>query len=108
MPSEKKINTTVKLKEGQITKPQAELLSDLERAGTATGSKMVDIFIPEVYKAAFGNPMTFSVNGVRVEIPIAKKIKVPELHALHAQRLMKAAVLNKTQRRLKPEEVYKD
>lgn len=108
MPTEKKINTTAKLKEGQVTKPQAELMTDLEKAGAVTGSKMVDIFIPEVYKAAFGNPMQFSVNGVRVEIPIAQKIKVPELHALHAQRLMKSAVLNKTQRRLKPEEVYQD
>jgi hypothetical protein len=108
MPTEKKINTTAKLKEGQIAKPQEELMTDLERASRETGSKMVDIYIPEVYKAAFGNPMSFSVNGVRVEVPIAQSIKIPELHATHAKRLMKAAVLNKTQRRLKPEEVYED
>lgn len=108
MPTEKNINTTAKLREGQVTKPEAKLKKELEAASKAVGSKLVDIFIPEVYKAAFGNPMQFSVNGVRVEIPIAKKVKVPEIHALHAQRLMKSAVLNKTQKRPSPEEVYKD
>jgi hypothetical protein len=108
MPTEKNINTTAKLRNGQSTKPQAELMKELERASATTGSKMVDVYIPEVYKAAFGNPMQFSVNGVRVEIPIAQKIKVPEIHALHAQRLMKSAVLNKTQKRPSPEEVYND
>jgi len=108
MPTEKNINTTAKLREGQVTKPEANLKKELENASKAVGSKLVDIFIPEVYKAAFGNPMQFSVNGVRVEIPIAQKIKVPQAHALHAQRLMKSAVLNKTQKRPSPEEVYKD
>lgn len=108
MPTEKNINTTAKLRSGQIAKPQVELISELEGASKATGSELVDLFIPEVYKAAFGNPMTFSVNGVRVEIPIAQKIKVPAIHAAHAQRLMKAAVLNKTQKRLTPQEVYED
>jgi hypothetical protein len=106
MPTEKNINTTTKLRQGQVTKPEASLKSDLERAARATGTKLVTIYIPEVYKAAFGNPMQFTVNGVRVEIPIAIKIQVPEAHALHAQRLMKAAVLNKTQKRPTPEEVY--
>jgi hypothetical protein len=105
---EKNINTTTKLKAGQVTKKQAELEKDLANAAKATGTKLVDIFIPEVYKAAFGNPMMFSVNGVRVEIPIAQRIKVPEAHALHAQRLMKSAVLNKTQKRPLPEEVYEN
>lgn len=108
MPTEKNINTTVKLKAGQGTKKQQELETELERASKASGSQLVEIFIPEVYKAAFGNPMMFSVNGVRVEIPIATRIKVPEIHALHAQRLMKSAVLNKTQKRPLPEEVYED
>jgi hypothetical protein len=108
MPTAKNINTTTKLRQGQVTKPQSELMKDLENASATTGSKLVDIYIPEVYKAAFGNPMQFSVNGVRVEIPIAEKIKVPEIHALHAQRLMKSAVLNKTQKRPGPDEVYKD
>jgi hypothetical protein len=108
MPTEKNINTTAKLREGQVTKPETKLKKELETASRQTGSKLVEIFIPEVYKAAFGNPMQFSVNGVRVEIPIAQKIKVPEIHALHAQRLMKSAVLNKTQKRPSPEEVYKD
>lgn len=108
MPTEKNINTNAKLREGQVTKPEAKLKKELENASRQTGSKLVDIYIPEVYKAAFGNPMQFSVNGVRVEIPIAKTIKVPEIHALHAQRLMKSAVLNKTQKRKTPEEVYED
>ena len=108
MPTEKNINTTTKLREGQVTKPEAKLKKELETAAATTGSRLVEIYIPEVYKAAFGNPMQFSVNGVRVEIPIAQKIKVPEIHAMHAQRLMKSAVLNKTQKRLQPEEVYQD
>lgn len=108
MPTEKNVTTTAKLRSGQVTKPQVQLEKDLESASKTSGSKMVEIFVPEVYKAAFGNPMTFSVNGVRVEIPIAQKIKVPEVHALHAQRLMKAAVLNKTQKRLDPKQVYED
>lgn len=108
MPTEKNINTTAKLREGQVAKPEAKLKKELETAAKLTGSKLVEIFIPEVYKAAFGNPMQFSVNGVRVEIPIAQKTMVPEVHAAHAQRLMKAAVINKTQKRLAPEEVYED
>jgi len=108
MPTEKNINTTAKLREGQVAKPEQKLKKELETAARQTGSKMVDIYIPEVYKAAFGNPMQFSVNGVRVEIPIAQTIQVPEIHAKHAQRLMKSAVLNKTQKRRTPEEVYKD
>lgn len=108
MPTEKNINTSAKLREGQVTKPEAKLKKELETASKAVGSKLVEIFIPEVYKAAFGNPMQFSVNGVRVEIPIAQKIMVPQAHALHAQRLMKSAVLNKTQKRPSPDEVYKE
>jgi hypothetical protein len=108
MPTEKNINTTAKLREGQVTKPEEKLKKELETAARAVGSKLVDIYIPEVYKAAFGNPMQFSVNGVRVEIPIAQTVQVPKAHALHAQRLMKSAVLNKTQKRRSPEEVYKD
>ena len=36
------------------------------------------------------------------------KVKVPAPHALQAQRMMKGAVLSKNQKRLTPEEVYKD
>jgi hypothetical protein len=52
--------------------------------------------------------MEFSVNGVSVKIPLNKKIKVPEAHAEHAQRLMKGAVLSKSQKRLTPEEIFND
>ena len=103
----KNINTSATLK--QSTKSEAELQKDLEKANASIkGSKMVEILIPEAYRAAFGDPMEFSVNGVPVEIPLNKKVKVPEAHALHAQRLMKGAVLSKAQKRLTPEEVYKD
>jgi len=61
-----------------------------------------------VYRAAFGNPLHFSVNGVSIQIPLGKKIKVPKPFAEHAQRLMKGAVLSKNQRPLTPEELYED
>ena len=71
-------------------------------------SPKVDILVPEVYRAAFGDPLHFSVNGVSIMIPIGEKIKVPKPFADHAQRLMKGAVLSKNQKRLTPEELYED
>lgn len=71
-------------------------------------SEKVDILVPEVYRAAFGDPLHFSVNGVSIMIPIGEKIKVPKPFADHAQRMMKGAVLSKNQRALTPEELYKD
>ena len=71
-------------------------------------SPKVDILVPEVYRAAFGDPLHFSVNGVSIMIPIDQKIKVPKPFADHAQRMMKGAVLSKNQKRLTPEELYKD
>ena len=68
----------------------------------------VEIFIPEVYRAAFGDPLHFSVNGVSILIPIGQKIKVPKPFADHAQRMMKGASLSKNQRPLTPEELYED
>lgn len=103
----KNINTTATLK--QSTKNESELQKDLERANASIkGSKMVEVLIPEAYRGAFGDPVEFSVNGVSVRIPLNKKIKVPEAHALHAQRLMKGAVLSKSQKRLTPEEIFND
>lgn len=103
----KNINTTATLK--QSTKNESELQKDLEKVNaTMKGSKMVEILIPEAYRGAFGDPVEFSVNGVSVRIPLNKKIKVPEAHALHAQRLMKGAVLSKSQKRLTPEEIFND
>lgn len=105
--AKKNINTTATLK--QSTKKESELQKDLERANAKIkGSKLVEILIPEAYRGAFGDPMSFSVNGVKVEIPLNKKIRVPEAHALHAQRLMKGAVLSKAQKRLSPEEIFND
>ena len=71
-------------------------------------SEKVDILVPEVYRAAFGDPLHFSVNGVSIMIPIGQKMKVPKPFADHAQRLMKGAVLSKNQKRLTPEELYED
>ena len=68
----------------------------------------VEVFVPEVYRAAFGDPLHFSVNGVSIMIPIGQKIKVPKPFADHAQRLMKGAVLSKNQKRPTPEEIYED
>lgn len=106
MSEEKKINTTVTLK--QNTKPEAEIQAEIDKAAILSKSKLVEVLIPDVYRASFGDPATFSVNGVRVEVPIGVKIEIPEPHAKHLKRLMKAAVINKTQRRLTPEEVYED
>jgi len=93
----------------QKAKPQAEIEKEMQAAAKKMGSdKLVELFIPEAYKASFGVPFRFSVNGVSIEVPIGMKVKVPEAHALHAQRMMKGAVLSKNQKRLKPEEVYND
>ena len=101
------INTTATLK--QSTKPEAELQAELDKANAQiANSKMVEILIPEAYRGAFGDPVEFSVNGISVKIPLNKKMRVPEAHALHAQRLMKGAVISKSQKRLTPEEVYND
>jgi len=71
-------------------------------------SPKVDILVPDVYRAAFGDPLHFSVNGVSIMIPIGEKIKVPKPFADHAHRMMKGAVLSKNQKRLTPEELYED
>ena len=103
----KTINTSATLK--QNTKPQEELEKDIERAyKEVKAEKMLDITIPEAYRGAFGDPLTFSVNGVRIEVPIGVKTSIPEPHYNHAQRLMKGAVISKNQKRLSPEEVYSD
>lgn len=104
--AEKNINTTVTLK--QTAKPSDEINAELARAAAQAGSSLVKILIPEVFTGAFGNPMTFSVNGIRVEIPIGVEVEVPALHAEQAKRMMKGAVLTKTQRLLNPDEIYKD
>lgn len=105
--AEKNINTSVTLK--QNAKPEAEIQAELDRANALVGKgEMVDLLIPEAYRGAFGDPLRFSVNAVSVEVPIGKKVSVPTAHYKHAQRLMKAAVISKTQKRLTPEEVYND
>ena len=68
----------------------------------------VEILVPDVYRAAFGDPLHFSVNGVSIMIPVGQKIKVPKPFADHAQRLMKGAVLSKNQKSLTPEELYEE
>lgn len=102
---DKNVNTSVTLK--QNTKHEAEIKADLEKAAKQLKSEASNkLVIPDVYRAAFGDPVMFSVNGVRVEIPIGEEVMVSEAHFKHAQRLMKGAVLNKTQRRPEPADIY--
>lgn len=102
----KNINTSVTLK--QSAKPEGQVKVELERAARRLKSEASHkLVIPDVYRAAFGDPVMFSVNGVRVEIPIGEEVMVSEAHYNHAQRLMKGAVLNKSQSRPSPEDIYK-
>lgn len=107
MPTKKELNTTDVLK--KPAKTEAKVKAELEKTAKRMKQvEMVDLIIPEAYRGAFGDPVRFSVNGVRIEVPIGKSFKVPKPHYLHAQRLMRGAVISKNQKRLKPEEVYKD
>jgi hypothetical protein len=92
----------------QKTLPEDVLRKEMEKAARSVKTDLVEVFIPDAYAAGLGSPVMFSVNGVRVEIPVGEKVKVPEAHALHVQRLMKGTVLTKNQKQLTPEEVYKD
>lgn len=101
----KNVNTSATLK--QNTRPEAEIRAELEKAAKRLKTEPTHkLIVPDVYRAAFGDPMMFSVNGVRVEIPIGEEVMVSEAHYKHAQRLMKGAVLNKSQRKLEPNEIY--
>ena len=96
-----------------ILKEQAAPNSEIEKSWKKAfeafaDSPKVDILVPEVYRAAFGDPLHFSVNGVSIMIPVGEKIKVPKPFADHAHRMMKGAVLSKNQRALTPEELYED
>jgi hypothetical protein len=96
-----------------ILKEQAAPSAAVEKSWKAAfeafaDSEKVEILVPDVYRAAFGDPLHFSVNGISIMIPIGEKIKVPKPFADHAKRLMKGAVLSKNQRRLTPEELYED
>lgn len=104
----KTVNTSATLR--QATKPEDKLQDELNKAQKALGGnvEMVDLLIPEAFKGYFSNPAKFSVNGVVVEVPLGKSVKVPKPHYQHAQRLMNGAVLSKNQKRLTPEEVYKN
>jgi hypothetical protein len=106
--AEKNINTSATLR--RPAKSQDEIEKELARAQKQFGAdvEMVDLLIPEAFKGYFTNPAKFSVNGVAIEIPLGTTVKVPKPHYLHAQRLMKGAVLSKNQKRLSPEEVYSD
>ena len=89
--------------------PNSTIEKSWKKAFEAFASaEKVDILVPDVYRAAFGDPLHFSVNGVSIMIPIGQKIKVPKPFADHAHRLMKGAILSKNQKRLTPEEIYED
>jgi len=101
----------VKLNTAQVrekTKPENEIKKEMEKAAAHLKSELVEVIVPDAYRAGLGDPVMFSVNGVRVEIPVGKKIQVPKPHAEHLQRLMKGTVLTKNQKTLSPEELYKD
>ena len=89
--------------------PNAAIEASWKKAFEAfADSEKVEILVPDVYRAAFGDPLHFSVNGISIMIPIGQKLKVPKPFADHARRMMKGAVLSKNQKRLTPEEVYED
>jgi hypothetical protein len=90
------------------SKPEAEIKREMEKAAKELNAELVEVLIPSAYASGLGDPVMFSVNGVRVEIPVGEKIKVPKPHALHVERLMRGTVLTKNQRQLSPEEIYKD
>jgi len=87
-------------------KSTAVLQRELTAIAKSIGVKTRKINIPLVYKASLGDPAMFTVNAVRVEIPLGVEIAVPIPHALHAERLMKGAVMVKGQDRPKPEDIY--
>lgn len=103
--------TNINTKES-LMKNSGKRVADLQKELNATAKTMnvksVTLNIPEVFKASLGNPAMFTVNGIRVEIPLGEDMKVPEPHAQHAKRLMRGAVMVKGQDRPKPEDVYKD
>lgn len=103
---EKKINTTATLR--QPAKPQEEIEAELEVAIKRAKSEVEEVYVPEVYRASLGDPVKFSVDAIPIEFPIATKVKIPVAHAKHVKRLMKGAVINKSQVRLTPEQIYED
>lgn len=88
-------------------KTVAELQGELKAVATKMNTTTKKLNIPKVFKASFGDPAMFSVNGVRVEIPLGIDMMVPLPHYDHAYRLMGGAVFTKGQDRPKPEDIYK-
>jgi hypothetical protein len=104
---EKVITNTEVLREAPA--PEGTIEKSWQAAFKAfANEEKVEILVPEIYRAVFGDPLHFSVNGVSIMIPLGQKIKVPKPFAEHAQRLMKGAVLSKNQRTLTPEELYEE
>jgi len=101
----KNMNTQASLR--QVAKPAGVLEAELARAQAESGEDMVELLVPEAFRGSFGNPMKFSVNAIEVEVILGEPTMVSKAHYLHAQRLMKGAVLTKNQKRLTPDEVYK-
>ena len=108
MAREKKI-----ISDESILREQPAPVTAIEKSWKAAfeafkNSEKVEILIPDAYRGAFGDPLQFSVNGVSIQIPLGKKIEVPKPFADHAQRMMRGAVLSKTQRPISPEELYEE
>ena len=87
-------------------KTVADLASELKATAVKMKTTTKKLNIPPVFKASFGDPAMFSVNGIRVEIPLGVDMPVPLPHYEHAQRLMSGAVFTKGQERPKPEDIY--
>lgn len=104
--SQKNVNTKDLLK--RPAKSETQIQAEMKQLARRMGNdvKMRTLLIPEAYRSAFGDPLIYSVQGLQIEVPIGVEIKVPEPHYLHAQRLLKGAVISKNQKRLTPEEVY--
>lgn len=90
------------------TKPEGEIKREMEKAAKQLNSDLVEVLIPDAYRSGFGDPVMFSVNGVRVEVPVGEKVKIPKPHASHLERMMRGTVLTKNQKQLSPEELYKN
>ena len=108
MATEKKV-----ISDESILREQPAPMTTIEKSWKAAfeafkNAERVEILIPDAYRGAFGDPLQFSVNGVSIQIPLGKKIQVPKPFADHAQRMMRGAVLSKSQKPLSPEELYED
>jgi len=97
-----KANSFMKGSKKSVVELQAELTATAKRMN----QKQKTINVPKVFKASFGDPAMFSVNGYRIEVPLGVDVLVPVPHFEHLQRLMKGAIFTKEQQTPEPHEIY--